>query len=261
MALADHFEWRDWSDWDTGLARREPGALRIARERHASRIAFWKFCQWNFFRQWERLKAHANERGVQIVGDAPIFIAYQSAECGRDPNCSNSTPQASRRRLRAFRPTPSAPPDSAGATRSTDGPRMRRKTMRGGSSGCGEHWNSSTSFASITSAVLQATGKFRSISRRRSVGDGYRPGAPLFQAIARELGDIPIIAEDLGVITPDVDALRKQFGLPGMRILQFAFDSGSGNHFLPHTTRAIPWSTPARTTTTPRSDGGTRHRA
>ena len=75
MALAEHHEWRDWCDWPGGLATREPAALERARVQHAARIAFWTFSQWCFFRQWARVRAYANERGVKIVGDAPIFVA------------------------------------------------------------------------------------------------------------------------------------------------------------------------------------------
>src|SRR5205085_5547559 len=85
MALADHFGWRDWCAWPSALARREPVALRAAEREHAERIAFWRFGQWRFFRQWAALRAHASERGVRIVGDAPIFIAYQSAEVWARP--------------------------------------------------------------------------------------------------------------------------------------------------------------------------------
>ena len=80
MALADHHGWQPWCDWAPALARRDPAALAEARATHAERIAFWTFCQWRFFAQWERLKDYANSRGVQVIGDAPIFIAYQSAE-------------------------------------------------------------------------------------------------------------------------------------------------------------------------------------
>ena len=80
MSLADAHHWQHWSSWGEPLARRKPAALRAAIKKNGERIAFWKFCQWCFFRQWFNLKQYANQRGVQIVGDAPIFIAYQSAE-------------------------------------------------------------------------------------------------------------------------------------------------------------------------------------
>ena len=80
MALCEANDWRDWCDWAPALASRQPQALAAARAEVGARIHFWQFCQWAFFRQWLALKAYANEQGVQIVGDAPIFIAHQSAE-------------------------------------------------------------------------------------------------------------------------------------------------------------------------------------
>jgi len=85
MALAEQFPGVDWCDWDAPLAKRAPAALARATQAHAERIAFWTFCQWCFFRQWHRLKAYANARQVRIVGDAPIFIALQSAEVWARP--------------------------------------------------------------------------------------------------------------------------------------------------------------------------------
>jgi len=190
MALADHFEWRDWSDWDTGLARREPGALRIARERHASRIAFWKFCQWNFFRQWERLKAHANERGVQIVGDAPIFIAYQSAGVWARPELFELDA--------AGRPTAVAgvPPDTFSAT----GQRWGNPLYRWPAHAAEDYaWWIERVRRTLELVDIVRIDHFRGFAgyweipvdqptaeRGRWVPG---PGAPLFQAIARELGD------------------------------------------------------------------------
>lgn len=80
MALAEKFSWQDWGLWEPGLARREKKALLKATVELADEIEFWSFCQWCFFRQWRKLKGYANERGIRIIGDMPIFIAYQSAE-------------------------------------------------------------------------------------------------------------------------------------------------------------------------------------
>ncbi len=85
MALVEAYAGCDWCDWPKGLAQRESQALLAAREQYAPAIAFWTFCQWCFFTQWQRLKAYANKRGIRIVGDAPIFIAYQSAEVWARP--------------------------------------------------------------------------------------------------------------------------------------------------------------------------------
>jgi len=84
-ALDEHFQGRPWCEWDEPLARRDPAALAAASHAHAPRIAFWEFCQWCFFRQWLALRAYANERGVRIVGDVPIFVSYQSADVWARP--------------------------------------------------------------------------------------------------------------------------------------------------------------------------------
>ena len=235
MALADHFEWRDWSDWDAGLARRDASALIEAATRHASRIAFWKFCQWGFFRQWTRLKTHANNRGVQIVGDAPIFIAYQSAEVWARPELFELDA--------AGKPTVVAgvPPDLFSSTGQRWGNPLYRWSAHADE---GYAWWIERVRRTLSLVDIVRIDHFRGfagyweIPVDQATAEHGRwlpgPGAPLFDAIAQALGDIPIIAEDLGLITPDVNVLRKQFGLPGMRILQFAFDGGSGNHFLPH---------------------------
>ncbi len=235
MTLAERHGWRDWSDWDAPLASRNPVALASARDVHAERVAFWTFCQWCFFRQWLALKAYANGKGVEIIGDAPIFIAYQSAEVWSRPDLFELDAKG--------RPTVIAgvPPDAFSETgqrwgnplyrwsvHAADGfawwvPRIRRTfelvdiVRIDHFRGFAAHWEIPASEATAV--------------RGRWVPG---PGEALFKAIARELGPLPIIAEDLGVITPDVAALRRKFAYPGMRILQFAFEGGSGNAYLPH---------------------------
>lgn len=235
MALADHHGWRDWCEWDPLLATRDPTAMLEAGAAHAERVAFWKFCQWCFFQQWLKLKAYANERGVEIVGDAPIFIAYQSAEVWARPELFELD--------HSGRPTVVAgvPPDAFSDT----GQRWGNPLYR---------WEAHTkeNFAwwverirrTLELVDIVRIDHFRGfagyweIPADEPTAQKGRwlpgPGMALFKAINKSLGPIPIIAEDLGVITPDVVALRRKFGLPGMRILHFAFGSGSGNTFLPH---------------------------
>ena len=114
MALAEHFAGREWCDWDPPLARREPAALREFDSAHAERIAFWKFCQWCFYSQWQRLKDYAHRRGVKIVGDAPIFIALHSAEIWARPDLFELGPMGAPRWWPVFRPICSAQPASLG---------------------------------------------------------------------------------------------------------------------------------------------------
>ena len=205
------------------------------REAHAERIAFRKFCQWRFFEQWLRLKAYANERGIQIVGDAPIFVAYQSAEVWARQALfeldANGHAQV----------VAGVPPDYFSATGQRWGNPLYRWPAHAdeGYAWWIERIRRTFELVDIVridhfrgfAALLGDPGQ-RADRRQGPLGAG--PGAALFKAIAKALGPLPIIAEDLGLITPDVTALRKRFAFPGMRILQFAFGGDSRNVYLPH---------------------------
>ncbi|MFM2065211.1 MAG: hypothetical protein RLZZ584_120 [Pseudomonadota bacterium] len=241
MTLAEHHGWRDWCEWDAPLAGRKAAALRAARKTHAERIAFWTFCQWSFFRQWQRLRAYANERGVLIVGDAPIFIAYNSAECWARPELFELGADG--------RPTVVAgvPPDAFAATGQRWGNPLYRWKAHAKEKYAWWIERVRRSFELVDIVRIDHFRGFAGyweIPAREPTAINGRwvpgPGAALFSAIAQALGPLPIIAEDLGVITPDVDALRKQFGLPGMCILQFAWGeaeddaAAAESRFLPH---------------------------
>lgn len=235
MALADYFGWRDWSDWPEGLARREAEALSDARETHATRIAFWKFCQWRFFTQWHALREYANSRKVKIVGDAPIFIAYQSAEVWARPELFELDTNG--------KPTVIAgvPPDAFSATGQRWGNPLYRWSAHAKE---GYAWWISRVRSTFELVDIVRIDHFRGFAAHWEIKADEEtaiaghwvpgPGAELFEAIGTALGPLNIIAEDLGVITPDVTALRQQFKYPGMRILQFAFGSDSDNAYLPH---------------------------
>ena len=235
MALCDEHPGRSWCDWDTGLARRDPAALREARARLAVQVDFHAFCQWRFFEQWTRLKSHANASGVRIIGDVPIFTAHQSAEVWARPELFELDARGE--------PTVVAgvPPDYFSAT----GQRWGNPLYR---------WqaHAAEGYAWWTARIRHALGQvdvvridhFRGFakyweiaaSEPTAVHGHWRdsPGAALFEAVGHALGPLPIIAEDLGLITPDVTALRQRLGFPGMSVLQFAFDGKSGNPYLPH---------------------------
>ena len=237
MTLAEHFAWRDWCDWPAPLARRDVAALAEARARHAPRIAFWTFCQWCFFRQWGRLRTHAHARGVHIVGDAPIFIAHQSAEVWAQPGLFELDA--------AGRPTVVAgvPPDAFSATGQRWGNPLYRWSSHAAD---GYAWWIERLRRTFEMVDLVRIDHFRGFAACWEIPAGEPtavrgrwvpgPGAALFQAIGEALGPLPIIAEDLGVITPDVEALRLAFGFPGMRILQFAWGDSAfaERRFLPH---------------------------
>lgn len=235
MALAEKYNWQDWGDWEPPLAGREKKALLKATVALAGEIGFWRFCQWRFFRQWHRLKHYANERGVQIIGDIPIFIAYQSAEVWAHQELfelgADNKPSV----------VAGVPPDYFSETGQRWGNPLYRWQAHEQE---GYAWWIERLRKTISLLDIVRIDHFRGFagyweipaSEPTAIHGRWMPGPgeKLFRAIQDALGSLPIIAEDLGVITPDVTALRDQFDLPGMRILQFAFGDHNDNLFLPH---------------------------
>ncbi len=235
MALAEHNDWQDWCNWEPRLARREKRALAKATVELGDDIEFWRFCQWSFFRQWRKLKQYANERGIQIIGDIPIFIAYQSAEVWARQDLFELGADS--------RPTVVAgvPPDFFSETGQRWGNPLYLWSAHEKE---GFAWWIARIRKTIALVDIVRIDHFRGFagyweipaSEPTAIHGRWLPGpgAKLFHAIQNALGKLPIIAEDLGIITPDVTALRDEFDLPGMRILQFAFGGGTDNSFLPH---------------------------
>ena len=224
-----------WPQWPAALARREAKALAAAREQHRDDISFWCFVQFCFDQQWCELKHYANERGVQIVGDLPIFVAAHGADCWSRPELyrldENLAPNV----------VAGVPPDFFSETgqrwgnplydwdaMARDGyawwiARMRRQLALADLVRV-DHFRGFASYWEIPASSETAT------EGRWVPG----PGAALFNALAAALGELPVIAEDLGIITEDVEVLRDQLGLPGMKVLQFAFSGDAEHPFLPH---------------------------
>jgi 4-alpha-glucanotransferase len=235
MALSEQHPGRDWCDWESALAQREPAALAAARERHTERIAFHAFCQWRFYEQWLRLRAYANERGVRVIGDAPIFIAYHSAEVWARPDLFELDAQ------RRPHVVAGVPPDYFSATGQRWGNPLYRWRAHADE---GYAWWIERIRRIFELVDIVRIDHFRGFAHYWEIAAAeptamhghWRPGpgAALFKAVGQALGPAPIIAEDLGIVTPDVHALRKSFRFPGMRILQFAFAEDSRNAYLPH---------------------------
>ena len=237
MALQAQHPDQAWNQWPQPLAEREPLALAQARLALAGDCLFWQFCQWVFFRQWRAFKAYANAQGVRIVGDIPIFIAHQSAEVWARPDLFELDGAGS--------PTVVAgvPPDGFSATGQRWGNPLYRWPAHGA-----EHYRWWIARIRNTCALVDLVrlDHFRGfesyweIPASAPTAEQGRwvaaPGDALLQAAAQALGALPIIAEDLGVITPEVDALRQRHGLPGMRVLQFAFspEQDASSRYLPH---------------------------
>ena len=235
MTIAEHEHWRDWNHWPKDLAHRDPNALLGIKMSCPEEINFWKFCQWSFSRQWSRLKQYANDRGIRIIGDVPIFVAYQSADVWAHQGLFELDEKG--------HPTVVAgvPPDYFSETGQLWGNPLYRWDVHRETDYA---WWIARMRHALQLADLVRIDHFRGFAAYWEIPAGAPnaitgkwepgPGKSLFAAIEKAFPSLPIIAEDLGVITQDVVELRDKFKLPGMRILQFAFGSGDTNHFLPH---------------------------
>ena len=228
-----------WSGWPESLRKRKPAAMDQARREQAENIQRHSFYQFLFFRQWHKLRAYAHERGLTIIGDIPIFIAYDSADAWANPRLffidDESLPTV----------VAGVPPDYFSATGQLWGNPLYKWSAHKKS---GYAWWIER-FHSVLSLVdIVRLDHFRGFAGYYEIPYGAPtaetgqwvtgPGKHFFEtiypALSRKKGEtLPIIAEDLGVITDDVVELRDSFNLPGMRILQFGF-SGPENPFLPH---------------------------
>ncbi|HEV7473424.1 MAG TPA: 4-alpha-glucanotransferase, partial [Pyrinomonadaceae bacterium] len=224
-----------WNEWEPALVRRDKSAIDVARERLSSEIEAQKFYQFLFFRQWIALKTNCNSRGIKLIGDIPIFVAHDSADVWTNPDQFKLNEDGSPIVVAGV------PPDYFSATGQLWGnPLYNWERMRSE----GFKWWIQRVRATLDTYDIARIDHFRGFAACWEIPGGDQtaergrwveaPGRELFTAIRAALGEVPIIAEDLGVITPDVEALRDDFGFPGMRILQFGFSSDSKNLDLPH---------------------------
>ena len=237
VALKDWHGGASWDTWprDAKPAARQPGALEHWRGKLADQVEVNKYLQFLFFSQWRQVKAYAHERGIRIVGDVPIFVAYDSADVWAHPDLFYLDPDG--------HPTVVAgvPPDYFSATGQLWGnPLYRWERM----ADTGYAWWVARLKATLNRVDIVRLDHFRGFEAYWQVpadeptavnGQWVKgPGAALFKTLECELGELPIIAEDLGLITPAVIALRDQFNFPGMKILQFAFGYDADDPYLPH---------------------------
>ncbi|MCM3873643.1 MAG: 4-alpha-glucanotransferase [Pyrinomonadaceae bacterium] len=234
-ALKDAHGGVAWNEWDPAYVRREPAAIASALEKFRDQIEAHKFYQFLFFRQWFALKAHCNARGIQFVGDIPIFVAQDSADVWTNPDQFKLDPDGNPIVVAGV------PPDYFSTTGQLWGnPLYNWDQMRAD----GFKWWIKRVDSTLKVVDIVRVDHFRGFAACWEIPGGDQtaergrwveaPGKELFTAIRAALGELPIIAEDLGVITPDVVALRDGFGFPGMRILQFAFGGDPKNTDLPH---------------------------
>ena len=235
MALETAHGGKPFWEWDPALRTREPAALESAREQHAAEMSFWDFVQWCFDTQCSALRRYAASRDVAILGDLPIFIAHHSADCWARPDLYYLDED--------FQPTVVAgvPPDSMGPLGQRWGNPLYRWDRMAAEN---FSWWTARVKRALEQADILRIDHFRGFAGYWEIPatcptaiEGRwvpSPGKALFAAIALELGQLPIVAEDLGLITPDVIELRDGCGFPGMRIVQFGFGSDGDHEFLPH---------------------------
>ena len=226
---------KPWYEWPDDLKLRHEQELRTASEQLYKEIQAEKFFQFLFFRQWFALKEYANENGVRVIGDIPIFVALDSADvwCNQDKFKLNADGTA--------KFAAGVPPDFFSSTGQLWGnPIYDWEAMRRDNFGW---WASRIAFALRTAHIVRLD-HFIGFIRNWEVPGGDKtaengqwvdvPGHELFSILLERLGDLPVIAEDLGAMTQEVERLRDDFGFPGMRILENAFGGDAKNHGLPH---------------------------
>ncbi|MCD4751431.1 MAG: 4-alpha-glucanotransferase [Thermoanaerobaculales bacterium] len=237
-ALKEHHGGRAWMSWPEPLAMREPAELDQVRQDLGDEIRRQEFQQFLFFRQWARLREAAAEHSIKILGDLPIFVALDSADVWAQPELFQLD-EAKRPRVVA-----GVPPDYFSETGQLWGNPLYDWDRHAED---GFAWWIARTLHALTLADALRLDHFRGFAAFWEVGAGEKtavngrwapgPGRALFDALQQAIGSLPMVAEDLGEITPDVRALRKNLGLPGMAILHFAFSPEPRSSFIPYNHR------------------------
>lgn len=235
MSLKFANKGKAWYEWDEPLKMYKPKAIKSARKEYANDIDFWCFVQYKYFQQWKELKAYANEKGIEIIGDIPIYVAYDSVEVWSTPQYFSLDKEK--------KPVEVAgcPPDAFTADGQLWGNPLynweyiARDKFR--------WWVERIKAASDTYDVVRID-HFRGFESYYCIPYGAKnakkgkwrkgPDMRLFKEVRKQLGDVKIIAEDLGFLTKHVVKMLNASGYPGMKVLEFGFDSDNTNGYLPH---------------------------
>ncbi len=224
-----------WTQWPEHLRHYPSATLDVYRDEHAESIHFHEFVQSVFSEQWAVLRAYANEHGVRIMGDVPIFVAHDSADVWSHPHLFHLDEHGE------LTAAAGVPPDYFSPTGQLWGnPLYDFAAMRAE----GYQWWIDRFRRMFEQVDIVRIDHFRGFAAHWSIPAGAdtaingkwtrAPGTELLYALRQALGDLPIVAEDLGTITPDVEVLRDTYDLPGMKVLQFAFGDTPANPYLPH---------------------------
>lgn len=234
MACKDHFENKEWLLWDEDIRLRKPEAVKHYSELLKESIEFWKYVQYKFYSQWNELKKYANDNGIKIIGDIPIYVALDSSDVWANPSQYQLDGE--------LKPVDVAgcPPDAFSDygqkwgnplydwdAMEKDDFSWWRKRMKAASGLYDiiriDHFIGMAKYYAIPADGVPVDGEYR-----------LGPGVKLTKAINESIGDAQIIAEDLGVSMPEARELLDASGYPGMKVLEFAFDGNRANEYLPH---------------------------
>lgn len=236
MSIKDANDGKSWLEWKDGLRRRDSHALWEFKSAHEDDVLFWEFLQYKFFEQWNKLKKYANENGISIIGDIPIYVALDSADVWVYPDLfeldDDLMPKA----------VAGCPPDAFSPTGQLWGNPLynwsRHKEV-------GYNWWIDRIKSASELYDIVRIDHFRGFEGYYSIPYGEEtaengewkkgPGIELFEQAQKVLGDLPVIAEDLGFLTEDVHKMLKACGFPGMKVLEFAFDPREESDYLPYT--------------------------
>lgn len=228
----------DWHDWELPLRRRDPGALAAAREELRHEVDFYRFIQYKFYQQWYRLKDYANQNGILMFGDMPIYVANDSADVWANPADFDLDEEGVPRVIAGCPPDPFAEDGQLWGMPVYDWEHMKHEPIPY------RFWRERLGHAFRVFDLVRID-HFRGFESFYCVKYGMEnaregewrqgPGMDLFRALRESFGDtLPIVAEDLGFLTPEVKQLLEDTGFPGMKVLQFAFDAREDSDYLPH---------------------------
>ncbi|MER3433921.1 MAG: 4-alpha-glucanotransferase [Leptolyngbya sp. ERB_1_1] len=236
MSLLEANPGKNWNQWDSAIARRDPDAIEAVSATLKTAIQFHQFLQFKFFEQWMKLRQYANSKSIQIIGDISIYVCHNSADMWANPEIFKLDRET-------FEPTfiAGVPPDYFSATGQLwgnpvyDWDQLQKSNYE---------WWIQRFQTTLQYVDIVRVDHFRGFQAYWQVPAGEEtaingewieaPGAEFFETLGERLGKLPILAEDLGIITPEVEALRDHFNFPGMKILQFAFGDDGSNTHLPH---------------------------
>lgn len=236
MALLEANDYKAWNFWDNAVARRKQDALNVQREKLKDAISYHKFLQFKFFQQWKKIRAYANNNNIKIVGDISIYVCHNSADVWANPEIFQLDSQTLESAYIA-----GVPPDYFSATGQLwgnpvyDWDKLEETNFA---------WWIERFRATLEYVDIVRIDHFRGFEAYWRVPAGEEtaingewvkgPDKKFFETLASTLGTLPVMAEDLGIITPEVEELRDTFDFPGMRILQFAFGGEADNPYLTH---------------------------